>query len=150
MSDLPWDRPRFKNWLATAEVNSLWHQRLQALIAPLGLRASQFDILANLLYRPGMTQQQLAEKIFVGRSNLSMALPDLENLGWIRRESDSEDRRIRRLFLTEEGDRITRLALKAECGLFDGMMGVLTEDECNQLGGFMRRLGAWLKTEAAR
>ena len=145
MSDLPWDRPRFKNWLAVARVHSLWAQRMSQLLQPLGLRMAQFDIMANLLYEPGMTQQRLAEKIFVGRSNLSMALPDLEANGWVRRDADAEDRRVRRLYLTAEGDALTRAALAAETGLLDEMMQVLSEDECNLVGDLMRRLGDSLK-----
>jgi DNA-binding MarR family transcriptional regulator len=148
MSELPWNRPRFKNWLAVARVHSLWAQRLAADLTPLGLRMSQFDIMANLLYEPGMTQQRLAEKIFVGRSNLSMALPDLEVNGWIRRAEDPEDRRAKRLYLTEEGERIARAGLEAECRLLDEMMEVLTDEECNRVGDYMRRLGERLKAGA--
>lgn len=147
--ELPWDRPRFRNWLAVARVHSLWGQRLAAALVPHGIRMSQFDIMANLLYEPGMTQQRLAEKIFVGRSNLSMALPDLEATGWVRRDADAEDRRVRRLYLTLEGDRITRIALGEELKLLDEMMEALSEEECNQVGDFMRRLGDRLKQGAA-
>jgi DNA-binding MarR family transcriptional regulator len=145
MSDLPWDRPRFKNWLAVARVHSLWAQRLSQALQPLGLRMAQFDIMANLLYEPGMTQQRLAEKIFVGRSNLSMALPDLEANGWVRRDADAVDRRVRRLYLTAEGEALTRAALSEETKLLDEMMQVLSEDECNLVGDLMRRLGDSLK-----
>ena len=144
-AELPWDRPRFKNWLAVARVHSLWGQRLAAALSAHGIRMSQFDIMANLLYEPGMTQQRLAEKIFVGRSNLSMALPDLETIGWVRRDADADDRRVRRLYLTIEGDRITRIALGEELKLLDEMMEALSEEECNQVGDFMRRLGDRLK-----
>jgi DNA-binding MarR family transcriptional regulator len=143
--DLPWHRPRFKNWLAVARVHSLWHQRLSAALVEMGLRMSQFDIMANLLYEPGMTQQRLAEKIFVGRSNLSMALPDLETAGWVRRDADAEDRRVRRLFLTPEGERLARLALKAECRLLDEMMDAVSEDDCNQIGIIMNQLAERLR-----
>ena len=148
-AELPWDRPRFKNWLAVARVHSLWGQRLAAALSAHGIRMSQFDIMANLLYEPGMTQQRLAEKIFVGRSNLSMALPDLETTGWVRRDTDAEDRRVRRLYLTHEGDRITRIALGEELKLLDEMMEALSEEECNQVGDLMRRLGDRLKQGAA-
>lgn len=147
-SELPWERPRFKNWLAVARAHSLWGQRLSAMLAVHGIRMSQFDIMANLLYEPGMTQQRLAEKIFVGRSNLSMALPDMEATGWVRREADGEDRRVRRLYLTPEGERVARLALAEECKLLDEMMEALTEDECNLVGEMMRRLGDRLKQGA--
>ncbi len=144
-SDLPWDRPRFKNWLAVARVHSLWAQRMTQALQPHGLRMAQFDIMANLLYEPGMTQQRLAEKLFVGRSNLSMALPDLEASGWVRRDADSEDRRVRRLFLTAEGEAMARLALAEETRLLDEMMHVLSEEECDLVGALMRRLGDSLK-----
>ncbi|MCZ8184555.1 MAG: MarR family transcriptional regulator [Beijerinckiaceae bacterium] len=144
-SDLPWDRPRFRNWLAVARVHSLWAQRMAQALQPLGLRMAQFDIMANLLYEPGMTQQRLAEKIFVGRSNLSMALPDLEASGWVRRDADAEDRRVRRLYLTDEGEALARQALAEETRLLDEMMQVLSEEECNLVGTLMRRLGDSLK-----
>jgi DNA-binding MarR family transcriptional regulator len=149
MTDLPWNRPRFANWLAVAKVHSRWSHMLAAAIQPHGLKMSQFDILANLLYEPGMTQQRLAEKLFVGRSNLSMALPDLERLGWVRRDHDAEDRRVRRLYLTAEGERMARLGYAAQTELLDFMMDALGEDECNQLGAYMRRINEHLKTRAA-
>ena len=145
MSELPWHRPRFKNWLAVARVHSLWGQRLVAALMVHGLKLAQFDIMANLLYEPGMTQQRLAEKLFVGRSNLSMALPDLESTGWVRRETDPEDKRVRRLYLTPEGERFARKGLDAECALLDEMMEALSDEECNQLGSLMRRLGDRLR-----
>lgn len=149
-SDLPWDRPRFRNWLAVARVHSLWGQRLATALSTHGIRMSQFDIMANLMYEPGMTQQRLAEKIFVGRSNLSMALPDLESIGWVRRDADAEDRRVRRLYLTEAGEAITRVALNEECKLLDEMMEALSDDECNRVGDYMRRLGDRLKLGGAK
>jgi DNA-binding MarR family transcriptional regulator len=145
MSKTPWERPRFKNWLAVARVHALYGQRLAALIAPIGLRVAQFDILANLVYEPGMTQQRLAGKLFVGRSNLSMALSEMEKSGWVRRDADPEDKRIRRLYVTPAGESLAREALEAECLLFDEMMEVLSDEECNALGDSMRRLGDRLK-----
>lgn len=145
MSKLPWEHPRFANWIAVAKVHSLWQQRLAAGVALHGLKLAQFDILANLVYEPGMTQQRLAEKLFVGRSNLSMALPDLERLGWLRRDADAEDRRVRRLYLTPEGDRLARLALVEESRIFAEMMDVLSDEECNRVGEYFRRMAERLK-----
>lgn len=141
----PWQRPRFKNWLAVARCHALYGQRLAGLLAPLGLRVAQFDILANLVYEPGMTQQRLAGKLFVGRSNLSMALSEMEKTGWVRRDADDEDKRIRRLYVTPQGEALAMQALEDECVLFDEMMQVLSDEECNALGDSMRRLGDRLK-----
>jgi DNA-binding MarR family transcriptional regulator len=144
-SQTPWQRPRFRNWLAVARCHALYGQRLAALLAPLGLRVAQFDILANLVYEPGMTQARLAGKLFVGRSNLSMALSEMEKTGWVKRDADAEDKRIRRLFITPEGETLAMQALAEECVLFDEMMQVLSDEECNALGDSMRRLGDRLR-----
>lgn len=141
----PWARPRFKNWLAVARCHALYGQRLALILAPLGLRVAQFDILANLVYEPGMTQQRLAGKLFVGRSNLSMALSEMEKIGWVRRDNDPQDKRIRRLYLSPDGEALAMRALEDECVLFDEMMTVLSDAECNALGDSMRRLGDHLK-----
>lgn len=145
MSPTPWERPRFKNWLAVARCHALYGQRLAALLAPLGLRVAQFDILANLVYEPGMTQARLAGKLFVGRSNLSMALSEMEKIGWVRREDDAQDKRLRRIYAAPEGEALARRALAAECILFDEMMEALSDEECNAVGDAMRRLGDRLK-----
>ena len=145
MSQTPWERPRFKNWLAVARCHALYGQRLAALLHPLGLRVAQFDVLANLVYEPGMTQQRLAGKLFVGRSNLSMALSEMERAGWVRRQNDAQDKRLRRLFPTPAGEALARRGLEVECVLFDEMMDVLSDAECNALGDSMRKLGDRLK-----
>jgi MarR family transcriptional regulator, organic hydroperoxide resistance regulator len=145
MSERPWDRPRFRNWLSVARLHAIWEVRLAAALSPHGIKLAQFDILANLMHDPGITQQHLAKRLFIGRSNLSMALPELERMGWLRREGDPEDKRIRRLFLTPEGETKAELGLAAQLRLLDEMMTVLSTEECNQLGESARRMADYLK-----
>jgi DNA-binding MarR family transcriptional regulator len=145
MSERPWDRPRFKNWIAVARMHALWEQHFGRLLVPHDIRLAQFDILANLMHEPGMTQQRLAEKLFVGRSNLSMTLPDLEKRGWLRREGDAEDRRVRRLWLTPLGMEKAQLGFAVQMDLLDAMMGVLSDDECNAMGDYTRRMIDFLR-----
>ena len=145
MNEPPWERPRFKNWIAVARVHMLWEHHFASLLSDHGIKIAQFDIIANLFHEPGMTQQRLAEKLFVGRSNLSMTLPDLERMGWLRREGDPEDRRVRRLYLTPKGQSKAELGYAAQNALLDRMMGVLSDEECHAVGDSMRKMAEYLR-----
>lgn len=139
------DNPRFRNWLAVGRTLGLWHKRLVGVLTPLGLKLPQYDILANVYRDPGLSQQRLAEKLIVGRSNLSMLLPDLEERGLVLRADDADDKRIRRLFLTPAGAEITAAAIAAHAEMLDAVMAVLTPQECDQLGDLMRRISEELE-----
>jgi DNA-binding MarR family transcriptional regulator len=150
MSERPWDRPRFKNWIAVARMHALWEQHFGLALAEHDMKVAQFDILANLMHEPGMTQQRLAEKLFVGRSNLSMTLPDLEKRGWLTREGDPGDRRVRRLRLTALGEQRAAAGFVVQLRLLDEMMGVLSDDECNAMGEYTRRMVDFLRKTSAK
>ena len=117
---------------------------MTAGLAPLGLKLPHYDILANVYRFPELTQQDLANRLLVGRSNLSMLLPELEKRGLVERIADNQDKRVRRLRLTGEGQVLTAKALAVQVTVVEDMMLALTADECELLGGYMRRVGAHL------
>ena len=140
----PWDLPRFRNWLAVARVHQLWKKVFGEAIAPLGIQVAHYDVLANIAHMPGLTQQALAERLLVGRSAMSMLLPELERRGLIERRSDEADRRVRRLWLTSEGTDLTDKAMAIHVARLEAMMEVLSDAECDAVGEMMRRVAAAL------
>jgi MarR family transcriptional regulator, organic hydroperoxide resistance regulator len=143
-ADFPWELPRFRNWVAVAKVHALVERLMTVKFLPLQLKLPHYDIMANIFRFPNMTQQELANRLVVGRSNLSMLLPELERRGLVVRKSDSADKRIRRLFLTDNGVSLTREALAIHTRVIENMMEALSAEECEQLGDYMRRVGAHL------
>jgi DNA-binding MarR family transcriptional regulator len=141
--------PRFRNWIAVAKVHQLVERAMTAGLAPLGLKLPHYDILANVRRFPRLTQQELADKLLVGRSNLSMLLPELETRGLLRRTADAGDKRLRRLLLTPEGEALTAKALAVHVGVIEGMMAALTTEECESLGDSMRKVGAFMVERAS-
>jgi MarR family transcriptional regulator, organic hydroperoxide resistance regulator len=146
-SELPWELPRFRNWIAVAKVHVLVEKAMTARLARLDLKLPHYDILANIFRFPGLTQQELANRLVVGRSNLSMLLPELERRGLVTRGNDSADKRVRRLNLTDSGNTLTRGALAIQTNIIESMMAALSADECEQLGDYMRRVGAHLVSQ---
>lgn len=52
------------------------------------LSAAQFDMLAQIGAHDRLTQQQLADKLFVTKGNITQMLSKLEELGWVKREQE--------------------------------------------------------------
>ena len=60
-------------------------------------------IMRLLRATPGLSQQQLADRLGVAPSRIVGYLDDLEGRGWISRTRDNEDRRVNVLTLTAQG-----------------------------------------------
>ena len=46
--DLPWDNPRFRNWIALVRAEKAVVRELTRALAPLDLKIAQLDVLMNL------------------------------------------------------------------------------------------------------
>jgi DNA-binding MarR family transcriptional regulator len=72
-------------------------------LAPIGLGVNQFSILARLSLVGPSTIQDLARLLVMDRSTLGHLLRPLERRGFVKLEVSEEDRRSRRVTLTEAG-----------------------------------------------
>ena len=143
-SALPWDNPRFRNWIALVRAERAVVRELTRALAPLDLKIGQLDVLMNVYRHPGSSQHEIARKLLVGRSSITMLAPQLEAQGLIRRESDVADKRILRLYLTDDGEKRLKAALKLYCGILDRVMAQSTTAQCDAMGDQMRRIEAIL------
>jgi DNA-binding MarR family transcriptional regulator len=143
--ELPWDKPRFRNWVAVGRACHMVDRALTARLAPLDLKPAQLDVLMNLYRHPGMSQHDLARRLLVGRSSITMLLPQLESRGLLRREGDEKDRRILRLTLTDAGAALLMEALKVYTGLIELVMSQSTAEQCDLIGEQMGKIADVLK-----
>ena len=75
------------------------HQELPGLSVSL----SQAYAIHELDHGSGLSQQELAERLFLEKSTVSRMVADLENKGLVERERDPNNRRSYRLRLTDAG-----------------------------------------------
>jgi DNA-binding MarR family transcriptional regulator len=143
--DLPWDNPRFRNWIALVRAEKAVVGALTKALQPLDLKLAQLDMLMNLYRHPGMSQHDLARKLLVGRSNITMLLPQMEARGLLQRESDAKDKRVMRLSLTEDGEKLLMEALHIYTELIERVMAQSTASECDNMGAIMQRISDMLK-----
>jgi DNA-binding MarR family transcriptional regulator len=72
----------------------------------LGLSMAQLDVLRRLQAQGPTRMSRLAEMLNCEASNLTGLVDKLENRGMVERRVDPEDRRIRVLAVTPEGERV--------------------------------------------
>jgi DNA-binding MarR family transcriptional regulator len=147
MQELPWDNSRFRNWIAVVQAEKAIVRALTKALQPFDLKIAQLDLLMNLYRHPGASQHDVARKLLVGRSNVTMLMPQLEKQGLIRREGDAKDKRVLRLYLTPQGEELLLKALKAYTALIDKVMANSTPAQCDAMGEQMRRISEMLKEE---
>lgn len=138
--ELVWNHPRFHNWIEVPKAYQVARKLLSDGLSTIDLDLPRYDVLATILRFPGLTQQELADKLLIGRSNLSMLLPAMEKNTFLERREDTADRRLKRLFLTEAGETLARAGLRVHIKLVDHMMAPSSEEECNALGDQMRKI----------
>ncbi|CCM75877.1 MarR family winged helix-turn-helix transcriptional regulator [Rhizobium mesoamericanum] len=137
---LPWDHPRFRSWIAVARACQLMQQSLGRSLSELDIKTPHLDILINLYRFEGISQQELARKLLVGRSNMSMLLPQMEKRGLIKRRGDAKDKRVLRLFLTQEGRDITEKAMIIQTDLIERVLSPEPIEQCMAMADSMERI----------
>ncbi|MBX5206001.1 MarR family transcriptional regulator [Rhizobium sp. NZLR1] len=137
---LPWDHPRFRSWIAVARACQLMQQSLTRSLANLDIKPPHLDILVNLYRFEAISQQELARKLLVGRSNMSMLLPQMEKRGLIERRGDARDKRVLRLYLTPEGRTLTEAAMVIQTDLIERSLSQEPIEQCMATATSMERI----------
>jgi DNA-binding MarR family transcriptional regulator len=112
----------------------------------LELTRAQWGVLANLTRCPGAQQKTLADLLEVTPITLARHIDRLEQDGWVRREDDAEDRRAKRVYLTDKGQEILgELQQVGQAVRAEALAGI-SEQEQAQLLGLLLRLRQNLTT----
>ena len=75
----------------------------EEMLAPLGLTSRHGLYLREIGLNPGISQEQLAQKLSVNKSNVARQVAAMEEEGYIQRTACGKDKRVLRLQLTEKG-----------------------------------------------
>ena len=85
--------------LAIARCNTQYRSEK---MAPFGLKACHTSYLMHICANPGVSQDRLAQLIFINKSNVARQAAFLEEEGYIRREPSQADRRVMELYPTDK------------------------------------------------
>ena len=109
-------------------------------LAPLGLKSCHASYLTEICATPGISQDQLASRICINKSNVARQAAILEEDGFITRTPSATDKRIMQLFPTQKTldllPRISRILTGAEAFL----TADLTPEEKELLADMLARI----------
>lgn len=106
-SALPTTRELFG--IAIGDCARIWRNRVNERLKPLALSQAAWLALWNLSWFPeGLVQAELAEHLGIEGPTLVRLLDRLENDGLVVRQSTSQDRRCKRVVLTEAAGPVVR------------------------------------------
>ena len=71
-------------------------------MAPFGLKSCHPSYLMHICANPGISQDRLAQLVFINKSNVARQVAFLEEEGYLRRESSQSDRRVVELYPTDK------------------------------------------------
>ena len=105
-----------RSWLSVVRAYHLCESVMAQRLGAIGVRTAEHEVLANLLSRPGVSQQVLSARCFSAKSHISALIGQLELRGLVRREPDPADARAKQLFLTPAGEALARktVAIQSE------------------------------------
>ncbi len=91
----------------------------------LGLTPAHWKVILALNITDGLTQKELADKIYVDGSTLVPVIDKMEKNGLVERRADPKDRRMNRVFLTKKSestvDSIILIVLQLRKMIFRGI-----------------------------
>ncbi|MEO6021522.1 MAG: MarR family transcriptional regulator [Burkholderiales bacterium] len=67
----------------------------------MSLTRSQWWVLLHVFRNDGVTQSELADILEIEKATLGRLVDRMESKGWLRREGDAVDRRVKRIYLTD-------------------------------------------------
>ena len=84
------------------DVSRLRRMMFDRALAPLGITRSQWWVLAFISRKDGLPQTQLANELDVGKVGVGALIDRLESSGFVLRQADPVDGRVKRVFVTKQ------------------------------------------------
>lgn len=130
-------KPSVIAWLRLARVYQKVDRASAEHLGDYGLSVGQFDVLAQVGAHDGITQNELAEKLLVTKSNVCQILHRMEDRGLVSRRQEG---RAKHLSLTEEGRRLFDEVVPSQEKLIDRLLSSVPPEDHELLSKTLGRL----------
>src|ERR1700682_5991760 len=118
-----------RTWLHLNRITHTVQRRLSEHLERYDLTLAQFGVLAHLQAAPHISQQALADWLFVTKGNIVGLLNRLEDRGVVRGRPAAEEGRTRRVSLTPQGAALAARVVPDHDELVTASMGVIVPEE---------------------
>ncbi|WP_375463710.1 MarR family winged helix-turn-helix transcriptional regulator [uncultured Methylobacterium sp.] len=135
-------------WFRFVRLNRRVTAAIGAELRAIGLSIPQFDVLSTLTEREGLTQQELAGRLYVTKGNVSGLIDRLVEAGLVERRASPGDRRSHALHLTGDGADLAARGLAAQAAYVERTLGQLGLDDLAAFEALVLRWRALAREDA--
>jgi MarR family 2-MHQ and catechol resistance regulon transcriptional repressor len=133
-------------WVKLARAYAVFQHRSDDDIRSYGLTTPQFGVLETLGHLGQMLTGELSRKRLVSGGNVTVVVDNLIKQGLVERKVCAEDRRQIYVQLTAKGRRLFEKIFPKHVEFVQSLAGVLSEDEQQELGRLLKKLGLGVQT----
>ena len=130
--------PDILKWLSIA--NRYTRIALDRRLQPYRLNASMYYYILRIHEQPKLTQDRLISLTYLNPSNVTRAVNQLVNLGYVRKRQSKTDKRVSELSLTKKGEALSPEIVKLRQEVADGLVTDIPAEQHEALGGQIRQV----------
>jgi MarR family transcriptional regulator, transcriptional regulator for hemolysin len=123
-----------------SDVARLMRTAFDRRVRKLGLTRAQWMVLTRLHRKGGASQSELADMMEIEKATAGRLIDRLQAKGWVERRAHIADRRINRIYLTPEAERVHKRIWKIAEQTVNDALGDLTPGETAQLQKLLARV----------
>lgn len=123
-----------------SDVARLLRTEFDRRVRKLGITRSQWLVLTRLHRSPGASHSELADMLEVEKASVGRMVDRLEANGWVTRRSEKDDRRIKRVYLTAEAERVHKRIWRVAESTVEDALADLSAEESRQLMSLLLRV----------
>lgn len=123
-----------------SDVARLLRTEFDRRVRRLGITRGQWLVLTRLHRRPGASHSELAEMMEVEKATAGRMIDRLVANGWVERRSQPGDRRVKRVYLTSEAERVHKRIWRVAEATVEAALADLSSRESKQLFALLLRV----------
>jgi len=116
------------------------HQRMASKLKGYDIDAGQFFFLRYLFKNQGITQEEMVKYLYLDKATVSKGIKKLEQLGYITRNINSEDKRKNCVYPNEKAILIRENMDRFHNEIRDYLFHALNKEEYRQLGKILKKI----------
>jgi len=124
----PYNERAIRVWFRLVRLEARMQTAIGERLREIGVSIPQCDVLTTLTEEEGMSQQELAKRLYVTKGNISGLLDRLEAAGFVERRS-AADRRSYSIFLTDAGRETAARAIAVQHEWIAATLGLMSESD---------------------
>jgi DNA-binding MarR family transcriptional regulator len=116
-------------WFRLLRLQTRINLSITARVREIGLSVPQCDVLTTLTEREGISQQDLAARLYVTKGNISGLIDRLEAAHLVERRSIEGDRRSHAIYLTQQGRALAEQGIDVQRRFVIETLGRMSPDD---------------------